>query len=164
MKLSIINIAVGTITFEVMNRQVMNMLLQQYVMYKPQRIDDEAAVKTEPLTVMVQVDGSTVPAVSMYDLLWLERNAFAEALHISYTKNRVVKRLPLIAFDCESVSELEELSTNSSFRIALSARCALWPELDVHCINNNYFIRLVGNYWAIVGEQTVWTTSDEIKM
>lgn len=164
MKLSIINMSVGTIRFEVMNRQVLNMLMSQYVAYNPCRIDDDAPVDTPRLTVQVQVDGHSVPAVSMYDLLWLERQAMAEALPISYTKPRIIKRLPLIQFLETEKNELEELSKSSSYRIALSARCARWPDLDVHFINDNYFIRLIGNYWAIIGEQTVWTESDTIKM
>lgn len=163
MKLSMNNPTVGGLCFEVMDKNVATMLMGQYVVYKPYLLDDDAPTNTPRLDVMVQINGSTVPAVSMFDLLYLERNAYAERMHISYTKRRIVKKIQLIALqDSESVDELKELSISPSFRISLSARCILWPELDVHYINDNYFIRIIGNYWAVVGNQTVWDTSDEI--
>lgn len=165
MKMLIVSRLAGTICFEVMNRQVLDMLMIQYMAYNPVRVDDDAIMNTGRLLVEVQVNDQDVPAVSEYDLLWLERHAFSEGSFIAYSKRRVVKKLRQITFlEDEILLSSDELTQNPSFRIALSARCALWPDVDVHCIHDNYFIRIVGDYWAIVGNQTVWDTSDEIRI
>lgn len=155
MKVSILSMNRGSKRFEVMNNEVLRFVTFAYAAYSPTRIDDDALIIDGGLDVDVLLNGAAVQAVSMYDLLWLERKAFADGTSISYTKNRVVKHIPLIQFGIEE-SGLEELADSPSFRISLSARCALWPDLDVHCISGNYFMRIVGDYWSIVGEQTAW--------
>lgn len=114
--------------------------------------------------IRATVDGKELVVKSLAELLELERNAFAEALQIQYNFKRVVKHISMLKLDEEDAGELEALTNNPSFRIALTACCTLHPDQDVYCINDNYFVRLVGNYWAVIGEQTRWSESDVIKM
>lgn len=111
----------------------------------------------------VTIGNEVIEAMDSETVAELERRAYDQKLTITYEQKRIVKFIHPMKFANVTDSELKELIATGGFRMALSATMQLNPDMPFYAVHDVVFVRLVGNYWAVVGYQTSWDESDEIK-